>query len=154
MNIFVLDIDPKKAAEYHCDKHVVKMITETAQILSTVLNINDINLYKSTHINHPCTKWAKESKENFEWLLELGINLGYEYTKRYNKIHKASLTNDYIKSIYNKHINNSNKLTQFVLAMPEIYKSEDPIQSYRNYYIGEKYKFAKWKLGNIPYWWK
>jgi hypothetical protein len=37
MNIFVLDLDPRRCARYHCDFHVGKMITETAQILSTVL---------------------------------------------------------------------------------------------------------------------
>ena len=94
MNIFMLDLDPKKAAEYHCDKHVVKMILESAQILYCahwVLNPSRVPefAYKKTHPNHPSCIWVRESIENYEWLCQLAIELCKEYTFRYEKIHKT-----------------------------------------------------------------
>src|ERR1700761_7698925 len=95
MNIFVLDLDPKTCAKYHCDKHVVKMILETAQLLCNAQRKCGINpkirieLYKETHKNHPCSIWASQSIKNYEWLSTLGIFLCDEYTERYNKIHKS-----------------------------------------------------------------
>lgn len=76
MNIFVLDYTPQKAAEYHCDKHVVKMILESAQILCAVHHKNgDSNVpYKLTHKNHPCTIWAGESRSNYLWLTQLRVS--------------------------------------------------------------------------------
>ena len=76
MNIFVLDTSPKLAAEYHCNKHVVKMIIETAQMLSTAhdyLETGISGLYKPTHKNHPCSIWVRQSRENYLWTLDLGM---------------------------------------------------------------------------------
>jgi len=159
MNIFVLDEDPYIAASYHCDKHCVKMVVESAQILSTVLRkkgfTNDI-LYKSTHVNHPCVLWAEKSYGNFKWLSDLLNGLLEEYKYRYKKRHKTETIFDYINntdiSIYEYNWRTSPK-TEFVLCMPDEYKLNDPIDSYRNYYIGEKAKFAKWKYSKIPNWW-
>lgn len=69
MNIFVLSLDPFEAASMQCDKHVVKMVLETAQILSTVKTLlNEEGApYKPTHVNHPCVTWAKIT-ENRRWL--------------------------------------------------------------------------------------
>lgn len=61
MNIFYLDKDPKLCAQYHCDKHVVKMILESAQLLCTAVNEaagKEVAPYKSTHVNHPCSIWS------------------------------------------------------------------------------------------------
>ena len=80
MNIFVLDASPLRAAEMHCDKHVPKMVLETAQIMSTVLNEKGLKgAYKSTHKNHPCTVWAGQSFANYMWTMALGMALGLEY---------------------------------------------------------------------------
>ncbi len=69
MNIFALDTDPVTCAQYHCDKHVIKMILESVQMLSTTCSILGAEApYKPTHANHPCTKWVRESWENFGWL--------------------------------------------------------------------------------------
>src|ERR1700756_168681 len=97
MNIFALDLSPVKSAEYACDKHVVKMIIETAQLLSTAIHIQvprneNYLLYKTTHVHHPCSKWTRESRENFEWLVDYGIALSKEYTVRYGKYHKCEPT--------------------------------------------------------------
>lgn len=148
MNIFVLDSDPAKAATYHCDKHVVKMIVESAQMLCTAHHVLDSVidkslLYRKTHVNHPCSVWCRQSKSNYDWLYRLFISLCDEYTKRYNKVHKT-----YIKFkdvLLNNPVKYDEGLTKFALAMPDHYKLDSAIKSYRLYYIKEKYKIAKWK---------
>lgn len=153
MNIFILDEDVKLAAQYHCDKHVVKMILETAQILSTALRENGYDgddIYRATHKNHPCVKWATESRENFLWLCKLGLELAYEYEFRYEKWHKsARVISQCIR--YNTLIPEG-KQTPFPQAMPDKYKSENVVQAYRDYYIGEKKDFATWKKRDKPFW--
>lgn len=95
MNIFVTSTNPKECAEFLDDKRCIKMLLETAQMLSTVVRSYDndfadrYNLYKSTHANHPCNVWAKESIVNFTWLTRHMFYLGQSYTKRYNKVHKS-----------------------------------------------------------------
>jgi len=90
LQLFILDKDPKKAAKMHCDKHVVKMPLEAAQILSTVQHIyNSIyaeKCYKKTHEKHPCVIWASKTRENYFWAFELYKELLKEYTYRYQKI--------------------------------------------------------------------
>ena len=95
MNIFYLDSDPVKAAQVQYNKHVVKMILESAQMLCTahhhyteLLSQDDSYIpYKKAHYNHPSTIWCRENSEQYLWLYNHMIALGNEYTKRYNKIH-------------------------------------------------------------------
>ncbi len=135
MNIFALDIDPKKAAQYHNDKHVVKMILESAQLLCSAHHMTGGSApYKLTHKNHPSSLWCRETKENYLWLKELAENLCAEYTHRTGKVHKSSKV---INELSEPNIP-PNKLTKFALAMPEQYKDEDPIKAYRKYYVAEK----------------
>jgi hypothetical protein len=157
MNIFVLHKDPAEAAYMHCDKHIPKMIVETAQMLCTAAfeitkawpNRPFTIPYKPCYTNHPCTVWARESRANFEWLLRLGYGLCNEYTKRFNKVHK---TYDVICELSNvfayiQHHFEKGLLTPFVLCMPDMYKNPgDPVDSYRKFYNGEKH-FAKWQRG-------
>ena len=90
MNIFYLDNDPKVCAQYHVDKHVVKMILETAQLLSTTHWMSGSEgPYRQTHKNHPSAVWARSNKSNYIWLCELGMELCKEYTHRYGKTHKT-----------------------------------------------------------------
>ena len=91
MNLFYLDRDPVEAARMQCDRHVVKMILETAQMLSTAHNELDGDqvAYKSTHKNHPSTVWVRSSAEAYEWAYTHMMALGREYTKRYGKVHKT-----------------------------------------------------------------
>ena len=152
MNIFVVDRDPKVAATMLCDKHVVKMIVETAQMLCTAASkLGHQVPYKPTHAKHPCTLWAGESLSNWNWLVKHGMALCEEYTLRYKKIHK---TQSIIEWCRDSNISPANDigLTPFRLAMPDIYKDKDPVKSYRDYYIGEKARFAKWKT-SPPAWW-
>lgn len=158
MNLFILDLCPEKAAKYHCDKHVVKMILEVAQMLSTAHWIYDDKpnekLYKKTHINHPCTKWIRENDKNYLFAYEIFINLCKEYTNRYNKIH---LTEKKLKEILSNIPNNipiMEKMTTFPQAMPDECKKNNAVDAYRKYYMKEKRDIAKWKYTEIPYWYK
>jgi hypothetical protein len=154
MNIFVLDWDVKKCAQYHNDKHVVKMILETAQLLCGVHHMtdqaNDQVPYRLSHKNHPCSIWARESLTNYLWLCELGLELCKEYTHRYGKRHKSL---DVIEwCIINKPMISDKGLTEPAKAMPLEYKTKSVVESYRKYYIGEKSGFSKWKNRDIPLW--
>jgi hypothetical protein len=155
LNIFILNTDPKIAAELHCDKHCVKMILEYAQLLSTahhVLSDNPPNeIYKKTHTNHPCAIWARESLSNYKWLNELFSNLLDEYTKRYNKIHATSR----LKKILSQPPKELKDIgaTPFAQAMPDYCKHKDPVIAYQQYYLNEKYEIAAWKHSNPPSWW-
>lgn len=154
MNIFVLDLNPKICARYHCDKHVVKMIVESCQILSTVHHFygNNNITYKSCYENHPCVKWAKTNDFNYFWLRDLAYFLCVEYTLRYNKVHKCQ--DILIGELWNApFITDYKERTPFHLAMPDEYKVEnDVVQSYRNYYNGAKQHILKWKNRNVPSW--
>lgn len=90
MNIFWLDPDLDKMAEYHCDKHIVKMPTECGQMLSDVMRRYDLPdpPHRKSNPNHPCTKWAGDGQLNYELLREVTIALCKEYTRRYGKTHK------------------------------------------------------------------
>lgn len=156
MNIFILDINPKNVAKFHCDKHVVKMIVETAQMLSTTHYILNSSLkhkvYKPAYINHPCTKWVRKSKGNYIWTLELLAYLLTQYKIRYKKIHK---TFEIYRYLCNYPRFKKKNMTNFVLAMPDKYKSKCVIKSYRTYYLNDKKSFAKWEKGiEAPWWWK
>lgn len=183
MNIFVLDHSPVVSAEMMCDKHVVKMIIESAQMLSTAHRYLDGNpisgvgltstgktrkfttwqhpsifmnsaLCKAVMVNHPCTKWTMESVHNYKWLYHHGYALCKEYTHRYGKTHKMeSLYNEFLITVPFKLLaSGKHALTPFAQAMPEKYKNPDAIIAYRNYYLGEKKRFAKWTKRNVPDW--
>lgn len=156
MNIFVLDTDVIKAAQYHLDKHCVKMILETTQLLNNALIKHDKGyepVYNLTHKNHPASLWASESLENFEWLTNLGLALCDEYTYRYKKVHKCQpIIINFKTGLYKQSIP-SIGLTPFVKCMPDEYKVDDPVESYRNYYRGAKAYIAKWTGRNPPEWW-
>jgi hypothetical protein len=158
MNIFALDKNPRIAASYHLDKHVPKMIVETAQMLSTAHHIIDgqdaiAGIYKEAHVNHPCSIWARESTENYRWLHDLGMGLIEEYHLRYgNKVHKTESVMEILKSAPKRIVPWG--LSMFAQAMPDQYKDEwDGVKAYRAFYRGEKHAFAEWRLG-APDWWQ
>jgi hypothetical protein len=153
MNIFVLDKNPTKAANMLCDKHVVKMIVETAQMLCTTAHVNGhLSVpYKATHKNHPCTLWSNESSANWDWLVEHGEAMCTEYTRRYGRTHKTQAVINWCKTS-NVGPQKNIGLTPFRQAMPDTYKNSDPVKAYRDYYRGEKSSFAKWR-NNPPTWW-
>jgi len=164
MNIFVLDNDPVKAAQYHCDKHIVKMPTESAMMVSSVQRyFNDaplpdfLHYFDKRHWNHPCTIWTRESLSNFIWHCNFGIELYKEYQYRYNQPtkHQRCL------AIFQWSLNNLPKindcgLTPFAKAFkyryPHLYQMGDTVQSYRCYYREDKLRFASWKNREKPSW--
>jgi len=152
MNIFLLDYDPTRAAVSQCDKHVVKMVLETAQILCALFEPGEAP-YRRTHYNHPCTIWSRESIQNFNWTVDHGKALAAEYTHRYGKRHKSEDVIEWCDLNQYKLSLPSIGLTPFALAMPEEYRSSNPVQSYRDYYIGEKMDIARWNKGReAPEW--
>ncbi len=152
MNIFVLDEDIDRCAQFHCDQHVVKMILESVQLLCTALNKKGfVTPYKSTHMKHPCVLWVEESYDNFLWLHDLTLALNREYQYRYGKSqdHKSIAVLSVIRDFQYP----SSGLTPFAQAMPDEYKVEgDPVLAYRQFYQGDKSRFAKWTKRDMPYW--
>ena len=157
MNIFHLDKNPITCAKYHCDKHIVKMIVETGQMLCTAYQrhygIKD-DLYKPAYPNHPMTKWVGNSRGNFSFTVKLFCCLLSEYTDRYNKTHKTLKIYLLLNTKYKKWKNMEGSFTKPPLCMPNKYKSNDYIKSYKNYYIGEKMHFAKYNYSKKPKWLK
>jgi hypothetical protein len=134
MNIFVLDKNPRIAAQMHCDKQAE-------------------NLYKQAHLNHPCTKWIRESGANYRWAWHLYHELLVEFKKRRGKYHKSGeLLHDLA---HTPHGMPEIGLTPFPQAMPDEYKQQDAVEAYRAYYMGDKAAFAKWEwpTAQTPRWW-
>ena len=179
MNIFVLDESPQVAAQMHCDKHVVKMIVESAQMLSTAHRVLDGEqytelsannrrikrwksphklmediLYKASFVGHPCTKWVMENNKNYYWLVEHAYELCREYTRRYGKVHKSDDLISLIRFRKPANITIADSITPFAQAMPEEYKNEDAVKAYRAYYLGEKTGFAVWNHSETPSWYQ
>ena len=151
MNIFVLDNDTRACAQAHCDAHVVKMMLESAQMLSTTCRLYGLDCgYKITHKNHPCTKWVRESIENFMWLTALALELNEEWKFRFDHTHDSKSI-EVIKDLTVPDLPDIPQ-TPFALAMPDQYKSDDPVQSYRDYYSNEKYEIAWWTYRRPPKW--
>lgn len=163
MNVFVLDQDPVKAAEYHCDKHVNKMIVEHLQMMSIVAVVNDLTPAKRTNgefyktksfRKHPCTLWMGESWGNWNWAYQLTWALCDEFTRRYDKEHGGR---DSLLSLQDTRIRLAKvlpkEMTEFAQAMPDECKVEgDAVAAYRNYYNMHKHDFATWKTQE-PHWW-
>jgi hypothetical protein len=159
MNIFVLSRNARKCARYHANKHVVKMILESAQllcsahiVLDNVIIIEERELYKLTHKKHPCAIWARASSENYKWLYDLFYELCTEYTYRYGKVHLCETKFRDILAFVPKNIPKG-PITPFALAMPDECKiDEDAVENYRNYYKTNKQHLCTWTKREIPEW--
>jgi len=185
MNLFYLDEDLDTCAEYHVDKHIVKMPLEAAQLLCTAIWVDEVLGFvprslekyerkaldeakgKIKHLpleerpltpylpmmyNHPCTIWVRSSLDNFEWTHCYANALNDEYYYRYGKQHKS------VVEVINRLPEPKNMprkgFTTFGLAMPDELKDYDnPIESYRRYYMLDKATFAKWSHREKPFWW-
>ena len=182
MNIFVLDRDPNLAAVYHNDKHVVKMILETGQMLSTAhwsywltklgksrsdfKLVRDMKAYLKEHVpidaqpewslthqNHPCSIWVRETVSNYYWSVRLMRGLLDQYTSRYyGRKHKAEWNYKWLNKNTPPGLPNL-PLTAYQICMPAECKiSDDPVECYQEYYRKHKRHLAKWKT-TIPPWW-
>lgn len=162
MNIFVLETDPELCASYHCDRHVVKMILEHCQMLSTVYDrYTRMSFYKPCYKKHPCTLWVGECIENFNWLCELTKHLNNEWILRYppELLFKDHLSYDKLKRfnsanyhLLQKSMPSYGKMTPFAQAMPNDCKDPDAVVAYRKYYVNHKQHLHSWKIRNAPHW--
>jgi len=176
VNIFYVDEDPMDAAQALVDKHVVKMILESAQLLSTahrVLDGQEIEgksatgrkarrwilpdarddvMYAATHINHPSAVWCRTSVRNYDWLVDHFYALMREYNHRYNKSHKCYGELSYMLQSP-PHNLKAWEWTEMPSCMAEEYIiSDDPIINYRNYYRIGKSNLHKWTNRQPPEW--
>jgi hypothetical protein len=161
MNIFYLDRDPVLAAQMQCDKHVVKMILESAQLLCTAHRILDgdgagadaIGLYKIAHKNHPSAIWARDRQANYNWLFTHMKALMAEYTYRYDgKHHKSEFLLEYIESCPMSLMTCKLPFTPPPqCGMSDKYKSDDAVLAYQLYYVFEKTSMCN---GTGPQWGK
>ena len=163
MNIFVLDECPIQSAQMQCDKHIVKMPLETAQMLCSVWHRHgqgDKVPYREVHKNHPCTLWTGDSLLNYDWLWKHGMELCFEYTRRYNKIHKCQqviMDLEVYQCPFAFPITDCS--TPHPQCMPDEYKSTElrihsnTVRAYRRYYVNDKKDIAKWEKSRpMPDW--
>ena len=160
MNIFILSLIHAQISQFMIDKHVHKILLECVQCLCSALRVLgpdkvfDPCLYKMAHKNHPVCIWCRTSLANFMWTLQLIDELHEEWRFRHSheKIHKSYTVSLYIRENIPTNFPETG-LTPFALCMPEIYKNlNDPVESYRNYYRGEKRAMASWKKRERPDW--
>ena len=162
MNLFILSLLPKECAEYMIDKHIHKILLEAVQMLCTALRVLnpektfDTCLYRLAHKNHPVSIWCRASLANFMWTIELIDALHDEWRFRHGhsieKMHKSYIVSLYIRDNIPNNFPES-ELTPFAIAMPDQYKVEgDAVQSYKNYYMGDKRDMASWKRRKMPDW--
>ena len=176
MNIFALDKDPVVSAQMMCDKHVVKMVTEYGQLLSTAHRVLDGEeyydktangrkikrwrlpakaqeslLYKASHVNHPSNIWVRENAENYRWMYKHFQATAKEYEYRYGRVHA---TYEKLSGLLWFTPKNADLVPSMTIpqCMPEYCKRKDVVEGYRNYYRCEKKYFAKWTTREEPYW--
>jgi hypothetical protein len=176
INIFYIDECPIQCAVWMVDKHVVKMILESAQLLSTAHRIVDgveyegksqsgrkarrwvlpdareNVIYSATHINHPSAVWARTSVSNYNWLVDHFFALISEYNYRYEKHHKCYGDISYMLQSPPHNLRDYD-FTPMPSCMDKQYiVSDDPITNYRNYYNKGKSRMFNWKKRNPPPW--
>lgn len=150
------------------DKHISKMIIEAAQMLSTAKHILDPFkdeedgagiIYAISHKNHPVSIWIRTSLENYLWTLDMVDAMHEEWRFRYghgeNKYHNSFIIAQYLRTYAPPADRFPERgLTPFAQAMPEEYKSDDAVESYRKYYQSpDKRRIASWKKREVPVWW-
>jgi hypothetical protein len=160
VNIFVLNYHPQIAAMDLCDKHLSKMLLESCQLLSTTILLldpeshKDLELYRQTHVNHPAAIWTRQSQNNFLWLVAHADQISKEYFLTYGKHHKSEAVLYKCAQWANKNKFSQVDMTPHAQCMPDEYKNpDDAVSAYRNYYLEQKKRFAKWKNRAKPTWW-
>lgn len=147
MNIFYLSSDPVEAARLQCDKHVVKMILETAQLLSTAHAELDGEspAYKPTHKNHPSAVWVRKQRGHYEWAWRHMMALGQEYTKRYGKVHKTIAEHAEVLRNFPKNMARDTARLTFEdppQCMYDECRRDDTVTAYRTYYKAKENEWA------------
>ena len=155
MNIFVLSADPVEAARMLCDKHIVKLILEAGMLLCAAHPVG-VPPWRRSHYNHPCAVWARASTENYRWLAVHGLSMCEEYTRRYGRRHRSEDVLLWCAENVPEDVP-VGPLTPFVVAIKNpayhIGDPVDPVLSYREYYLRDKVRFARWRYCDPPDWW-
>ena len=160
VNIFYLDENPVIAAKMQCNKHVVKMSCETAQLLCSAFNPGEAP-YLRSHYNHQHAIWARESRDNYRWLLIHGLALCKEYTERYGKIHASEKVIKWcFRNAYRIDFPKEGLTTPPYAISPDMncrtliseFDSLSRVEQYHLYYIMDKSHFAVWPEGKMPQW--
>ena len=158
MNIFAIEgdtetgqIDWVKSAQSQDNLRVVKMILESCQILSTVLNEQGLDApYRSFNPKHPSCLWAAESAANFMNLALHCEAMICEYRERFGKTHKCAAVLNKIVAMFDVDLFPTTKCTPLRLAMPDEFRSDNPIVSYRKFYASKPR--LRYPVDKIPSW--
>jgi hypothetical protein len=155
LNLFVLHRDPAIAARWQCDRHVVKMTLEAAQILCSAAHLLGQRApYKPTHLQHPCVVWTAATRGNWDWVVAHGEALAAEYRRRYGRTHQSARIFRWARSS-RVGPRDHRRRQRFVVAAPAHFLGQDPVESYRRYYRGDKARFATWRApSRPPPWWR
>ena len=161
MNIFFLDSNIEKCAQYHVDKHVVKQRLELAQLACTAHHVlGDIDSskipYKPTHKNHPSAIWVRESLFNYNYIVNLGLELCKEMRHRFNTPHQK------IEEVLLWLKENPIQVNDCFMSKPKLAVGEKiidnddywnyAVDNYRNYYNETKQHLFKWSNRETPEW--
>jgi hypothetical protein len=154
MNIFYINPDPIIAAKELADDHIRKMQIESAQMCSTAHWMNGSSApYKKAHMNHPSTKWTRESIQHYRWLVKHGLEICDEFEKRYGKVHATKAVLQWLEQ--NEPNLPDNGFVDPPQCMPDEFKDQDTLAAYKKFYIDDKVKIKglNWnKLNNKPVW--
>jgi hypothetical protein len=153
MNIFAVDADPLRAARMLPDRHVTKMILESAQMLSLVYSPHywDIGTIakvdgtpfktqKGAFKKHPCTMWAAEAVQNCAWLIQHATGLCTEFRLRYGRLHGLTASLFDAKKLFHRETGDPITIYRmvdgFARAMPDDLKHDtsiDDVTAYQRY---------------------
>ena len=149
MNIFYVHADPIVAAQQLADDHIRKMQIESAQMCCTThWESGSEAPYKRAHKNHPSTIWTRQSIQHYNWLVEHGLEICREFELRYGKPHATQKVLEWCKD--NKPNIPDNGFIAPPKCMPEEFRVEDTIESYKNFYINDKVKVKQLSWKKIP----
>ncbi len=173
MNIFFLSADPRRCARWHCDKHVVKMILESTQILYTAHHVNGGTAiveksapicestgkrgYKNHAAKHPSVKWASATLPHYMWLCHMALFLVDEHAFRFQpaRRHSCEVHLNWLLTHPPPELRTKLKwLSAPTPAMPDEYKvSSDIVECYHAYYNGAKKEkgLFKWTRRHVPH---
>jgi len=175
MNIFVTDNDPVKAAQELCDQHVrSKMQIESAIMLAHAFPQEILN-HSSTprtaagkprrsgkgYFKHVCSIWARESKDNFMWLVDHALEMFDERMLRWpnSKEHFTKTFIEWCRDNVNNTTITKTGITPYAVAINVDcdcrklvnFEQMSAVDKYRAYIQMDK-PFATWSTRNKPVW--
>ena len=162
MNLFILDLMPVTAAVYNCDRHVVKIILEAVEMMGYAYDPGEFKtlprlLRMGRHLNHPMSKWVRESKQNFDWAFQHTIALCDEFAHRYDHEHSYRKHVEWIGSNFPLDNLSDRGRTDWPRCFgpwrEAVGVTDDIVYDYRRYYMAAK-RFATWKKREVPYWYQ